>query len=137
MLIRFETPKETKRKVMSKESAQEYYDSLVNKPDFTELTKTGIRSNLRNAMMFAEGFAKSKWISVKDKMPDYDDCGLQFLCSVKVCTHFQEYEIAEWFNPMIDITEDESKELESFEQPHFSIKVCYSGQQSLDRDVTH
>ena len=41
-------------------SAQEYYEGLEDKPDFTELTKTGIKSNLGNVWDFADSFAQSK-----------------------------------------------------------------------------
>ncbi len=78
-----------------------------------------------------------EWISVKDKLPEYELCGDEFLCLVQVETNFQEYELAEWFNPMVDISEDESKECEKHEQPHFNIKISFCGQQSLNREVTH
>ena len=70
-------------------SAQEYYEGLEDKPDFTELTKTGIKSNLGNVWDFADSFAQSKipvlsfsgeaktieiltidpWVSVEERLP--------------------------------------------------------------------
>ena len=74
-----------------------------------------------------------EWISVKDRLPNMEDCGEDFLCSIKTCTHFQEYELAEWFNPM---NEDEVA-TEKHEMPHFSIKASFVNQQLLSREVTH
>ena len=53
--------------------AREYYEGLEDKPNFTELTGTGINENRTNVFKFAEGYASSQWINPKDKLPEIDE----------------------------------------------------------------
>jgi hypothetical protein len=78
-----------------------------------------------------------EWISVEDRLPEYKYCDTNFLCRVKECNSFVEYEIAEWSNPIVGATQEDSNGFEKHEQPHFNIKVSSVGQQYLDRRVTH
>jgi len=73
------------------------------------------------------------WISVKDRFPKLEDCGTNYLLSINTNGTFFEYEIAEWFNPLLEgeIAEEEH------EKPHFNAKISFVGQQTLDRNITH
>lgn len=39
-------------------------------------------------------------ISVDDELPTSEDYGQIFLCVSKIYTHFSEYQLCEWFNPL-------------------------------------
>jgi len=75
--------------------------------------------------------AERKWISVKDRLPSKEDIGKEFLCLVNVETQFQEYEIVEWFDPMIDDASEEH------EKPHFNNKVSVCDKQTMNREVAY
>ena len=42
-----------------------------------------------------------KWISCIDELPTNDEFGNQFLCCIETPTD-NDYEVAEWFNPVND-----------------------------------
>ena len=72
-------------------------------------------------------------INYVDEFPDIEDCGTDFLCRVQEEKSFFAYEIAEWFNPLLD----DEVAIDDHEKPHFNIVYKSCGQQGLTRVVTH
>lgn len=60
-----------------------------------------------------------KWIRCTDELPANDEFGELFLCCIETPTN-NEYQIAEWFNPVND---GGNSSHEASEEPEFIIKL--------------
>ena len=74
-------------------------------------------------------------ICIGDRLPELENCGTMYLCVIKVCDIFQEYELCEWFDPICNTVPLSDRELD--DMPYFIVGVKYSLQQQLDRKITH
>lgn len=75
------------------------------------------------------------WISVLDRLPTKEYFGVNFLCAMKIHTHFQEYNICEWWNPLNEgeINEFDDEVL----KPHFLYENTTIYNSIDSREITH